>query len=520
MGSSSSGSSSDNTSNNTDNTDAVYLANDESINIPSGTPQALKLVEVAKSQIGVRETPNGSDNVKYNDWYLKGHRAPWCCAFVSWCAEKAGIPKSIIPKDNSCSSMVRRLKQLKAKEVNREDAAPGDIMFIKGGSAGYQHTGIVYTNKNGKIKCIEGNLKSGMVQYVDRNHSGIIFIRPAYKKNVVPTTQSSDASYGQAADVVRIAQRELNLTDGSNKENPMGSNRVKYNDWFKNGSNTAWCGAFASWVANQAGVPTSVVPKSRSASGIYNDIGKNGGSYPSLKSAMPGDFYVRHNNGKISHIGIVESHNGSNITTIDGNWSDKVSRVKYKDTDTNTIKIARPAYGSGVGTKPVAKYGQFKENIYGKGKNYSNAYKPIARSGQGTTIKVDPSVFANTDTTENITYSKTPKYALGTNTQTVVAKPSITPEVIKSILELLFKIANNTDMLNLILKLLKEKLDIKINANDIAEAQRGNSTSEKLAAAIANSNSSALSKLNTYANTIENDSISSLIAGLNAIAAE
>ena len=324
---------------------------------------------------------------------------------------------------------------------------------------------------------------------------------------------------GKAADVVRVAQRELNLTDGSNKENPIGTNRVKYNDWFEKNSTTAWCGSFASWVANQAGVPTSVIPKNRSASGLYNAIGKNGGSYPNLKSAAPGDYAVKYNNGKISHIGIVESHNGNKIYTIDGNWSDKVSRVERSDTDSN-IKIARPAYGSGVGTKPVSKYGQFKENIYGKGKNYSNAYKPIVRSGQGTTIKVDPSVFVNTDTTEDTTYSKMPKYALGTNTQTVVAKPSISPEVIKSILELLFKIANNTDMLNLILKLLKEKLDIKINANDVAEAQRGNSTGEKLAAAIANSNSSALSRLNTYADTIENDSISSLIAGLNAIAAE
>ena len=72
------------------------------------------IVNIAKSQLGVQERSSGSDNVIYNDWYyghsvsnynIKGYvygisnpTYPWCAAFVSWCAEQAGISKSVIPK--------------------------------------------------------------------------------------------------------------------------------------------------------------------------------------------------------------------------------------------------------------------------------------------------------------------------------------------------------------------------------------------------------------------------------------
>ena len=50
---------------------------------------AARLVEIAKSQIGVKESPSGSNNVKYNTWYygkaVSGSAYPWCCVFVEWC---------------------------------------------------------------------------------------------------------------------------------------------------------------------------------------------------------------------------------------------------------------------------------------------------------------------------------------------------------------------------------------------------------------------------------------------------
>lgn len=54
------------------------------------------MLRVARSQIGVKESPAGSNRVKYTRWY--GLVGPWCAMFQSWCAEKAGIPHSVIPK--------------------------------------------------------------------------------------------------------------------------------------------------------------------------------------------------------------------------------------------------------------------------------------------------------------------------------------------------------------------------------------------------------------------------------------
>ena len=47
------------------------------------------LMEIALSQVGVKEIPAGSNDVKYNTWYygreVKGDAYPWCCVFVEWC---------------------------------------------------------------------------------------------------------------------------------------------------------------------------------------------------------------------------------------------------------------------------------------------------------------------------------------------------------------------------------------------------------------------------------------------------
>lgn len=46
------------------------------------------IVEKAKSQVGTKESPAGSNKVKYNTWYygneVSGSAYPWCMAFVSW----------------------------------------------------------------------------------------------------------------------------------------------------------------------------------------------------------------------------------------------------------------------------------------------------------------------------------------------------------------------------------------------------------------------------------------------------
>ena len=55
----------------------------------TATQTAAKLLEIAASQVGIKEVPTGSNNVKYNTWFygrsVSGSDYPWCAAFVSWC---------------------------------------------------------------------------------------------------------------------------------------------------------------------------------------------------------------------------------------------------------------------------------------------------------------------------------------------------------------------------------------------------------------------------------------------------
>ena len=68
-------------------------------------------------------------------------------------------------------------------------------------------------------------------------------------------------------------------------------------------------------------------------------------------------------------------------------------------------------------------------------------------------------------------------------------------------------------------KILNTKLNINITAEDVSNAQQGDLTSERLAAALANSNNQ-LNKLNTYADTVNDASIYNIINAMNAIASE
>lgn len=57
---------------------------------------ASKLLQVARKELGTKEKPAGSNKVKYTRWY--GMTGPWCAMYVSYCANKAGIPTTVIPK--------------------------------------------------------------------------------------------------------------------------------------------------------------------------------------------------------------------------------------------------------------------------------------------------------------------------------------------------------------------------------------------------------------------------------------
>ena len=138
-----------------------------------------------------------------------------------------------------------------------------------------------------------------------------------------------------AKDIVDVAIGEIGYAE-------QGSNRTKYGALYgMNGA--AWCHMFVSWCANQAGVSTSIVPKTASTS-VGMDWFKQKGlfRYKGKYTPKRGDI-VYFKTGR-SHVGIVEKVNGNTLHTVEGNSSDKVARRTYPLTHATITGYGVPNY--------------------------------------------------------------------------------------------------------------------------------------------------------------------------------
>ena len=68
------------------------------------------ILAAAQKEVGNKEYPAGSNNVKYNTWFygkeVSGAAYPWCCAFISWLFRGTNLVK----KTASCEDMYRWFK--------------------------------------------------------------------------------------------------------------------------------------------------------------------------------------------------------------------------------------------------------------------------------------------------------------------------------------------------------------------------------------------------------------------------
>ena len=81
------------------------------------------IVSTALSQVGVKESPKNSNNVKYNTWYygkpVHGSKYPWCMVFVEWCFYHVKEPKkadSTKKKPSSAKTSTATKKPAKSAE--------------------------------------------------------------------------------------------------------------------------------------------------------------------------------------------------------------------------------------------------------------------------------------------------------------------------------------------------------------------------------------------------------------------
>jgi uncharacterized protein (TIGR02594 family) len=124
----------------------------------------LRMVQLAQGELGVRESPPGSNESPRIRQYrtatagAENIPGPWCAYFVSWLAREAGAP---IGANGNGTGYVPTLTNW-GKQVGRFVGAenrpsPGDIViFDRGGIPG--HTGIVENiAADGRVHTIEGN---------------------------------------------------------------------------------------------------------------------------------------------------------------------------------------------------------------------------------------------------------------------------------------------------------------------------------------------------------------------------
>ena len=151
-----------------------------------------ELLDIARRQIGVKESPPSSNNVRYNTWYygreVSGSAYPWCAVYVAWVFDQAGVKLPI--RTASCGALMRSAQSAGCWVTG--DYRPGDVVIYDfPGGAKTDHCGIVEAVDGTYISAIEGNTSSasdadgGAVERRARKFAQIVgAVRPSYDKEV------------------------------------------------------------------------------------------------------------------------------------------------------------------------------------------------------------------------------------------------------------------------------------------------------------------------------------------------
>lgn len=124
----------------------------------------MTLLQAITSQLGVEETPRGSNWGYSVEQYLKSvgiyYPAPWCMALCYWSAKKAAEEQQEINPLARTGGVLDQWNRSKSLRVKPEDVRPGDIFIMDfGGGAG--HAGVVEqviaTREGTRYHTIEGN---------------------------------------------------------------------------------------------------------------------------------------------------------------------------------------------------------------------------------------------------------------------------------------------------------------------------------------------------------------------------
>ena len=157
---------------------------------------AQALLEIARGELGTKESPTGSNRVKYATWYgLPGQ--PWCVMFVMWVFAQAGA--ALPTRTASCTLLMNAAK--KAGSWVTSGYLPGDVVIYDWGANGVpDHCGIVESASGSAVTAIEGNTAvgndsdGGEVMRRERQTRQILgAVRPRYEEERTVDNTPSDA---------------------------------------------------------------------------------------------------------------------------------------------------------------------------------------------------------------------------------------------------------------------------------------------------------------------------------------
>lgn len=145
----------------------------------------IEILKIAVKEIGTKESPANSNNVKYNTWYygksVNGSAYPWCAAFICWLFNEIGASKLFCggKKSAYCPTIENYYKSI-GRYYSKTNGKAGDLCIMDFGKGRASHIGIVEKkNTDGSYSVIEGNTS------VSSNDNGGCVMRRTRKTNVI-----------------------------------------------------------------------------------------------------------------------------------------------------------------------------------------------------------------------------------------------------------------------------------------------------------------------------------------------
>lgn len=153
-----------------------------------------KVIEIARGELGVTESPAGSNRVKYWEDYSDATHCyqglPWCVAFLWWVFQQAGERMAFFGggKTASCGTLLRWYRE-QGLVYSMAEVKVGDIVILNfHGTKATEHCGLVtcvYDSDDGIsfVDTIEGNTSENTT--TSQDNGGCVALKRRYPSQIV-----------------------------------------------------------------------------------------------------------------------------------------------------------------------------------------------------------------------------------------------------------------------------------------------------------------------------------------------